>query len=387
MQGLFNDSAKTRFLVVVGTRPEAIKLSPVIIELRTKTRCTVDVVYTRQHADLVLPIFDFFGVTVNTHVSLRRGEDVGALYSELLSELSKLIVQTRPSAVIVQGDTASACAAGMAGFLSKTPVVHVEAGLRTGDMSAPWPEEFNRRVISLGATWHFAHSESAKANLTAEGIPGEQIVISGNTGIDAALIAESRVGMDQRYWQEFLGKYPGLDETGDFILLTVHRRENHGQPLDYICDAIDTIVDTLGYQVVIPVHPNPEVSGRINRRFGDRDRVILTSPLNYPVFMSVMLKAKFILTDSGGIQEEAPCLGKPCVVLRESTERQEVAELGSSLLVGASADAIVAAATRLTNDAGLFREMSMRRFPFGKGDASRIIASSLISSEVEDAAQ
>jgi len=219
-----------------------------------------------------------------------------------------------------------------------------------------------------------------EGKVIAEGTPAERIVISGNTGIDAALIGESRVRNDQRFWREFLLDARGFDEGRDFILLTVHRRENHGEPLDYICDAVDAIVDTLGYQVVIPVHPNPEVSGKINRRFAEKDRVILSPPLNYPVFMSVMIKSKFILTDSGGIQEEAPCLGKPVVILRNSTERQEVEELGSGIVVGPSAAAIVSAATRLTVDAALRREMSTRRYPFGRGDAATRIVSSLLLS-------
>lgn len=367
-------------MVVVGTRPEAIKLSPLIVELRETTKCVVEVVYTRQHADLVTPIFEFFGVKVDVFLELRRSEDVGGLYGELLTKLSGLVVEARPSAVIVQGDTASTLSAGMAGFLNRVPVVHVEAGLRTGDMNAPWPEEFNRRAIGLIADLHFAHSEGARANLAREGTPLDRISISGNTGIDAAVIAEKRVSKDLRFWKEFLHHTPQFVDNREFLLLTVHRRENHGEPLDYICDAVDKIVDDLGYQVVIPVHPNPDVLEKVNRRFSNKPGVVLSRPLNYPMFMAVMIRSKFILTDSGGIQEEAPCLGKPVIILRNSTERQEVEVLGSGIVAGPSASAIVDAATRIATDDDLRREMSIRRYPFGSGDASRKIVSSLLLS-------
>lgn len=354
-----------KILNIVGTRPEAIKMAPVIQALRQEDWCECRVLATAQHRQLLDQVLRLFDIEPDRDLNMMRPRQALAdLHARLLTELEQVLSSEAPNAVLVQGDTTTVMAAAQACFYHGIPVGHVEAGLRTGDMRNPFPEEMNRVVTGHLSRWHFAPTQSAKNNLLREGIDPEGIFVTGNTVIDALLDIADRE-------QEF---DLGLDASKRMILVTAHRRENFGQPFREVCRAIRAVADRYtDVQFLYPVHPNPNVSSAARELLAGHPRILLTEPLEYAPFVWAMTQAYFILSDSGGVQEEAPALAKPVLVLRKETERPEAVEEGVVNLVGTDYERIVRGVSRLLDDVEAYRSMAKGVSPYGDGHAARRI--------------
>jgi UDP-N-acetylglucosamine 2-epimerase (non-hydrolysing) len=352
-----------RFLCVVGTRPEAIKLAPLILELRRHAETIT--VCSGQHTELALAPLSWFGITPDDRIDLdTEGRTLAGLTGALFTPMERMLAKHRPDVVLAQGDTTTVLVTALTAFYLGIPFAHVEAGLRTGDLAAPFPEEFNRVATGRLAKWHFCPTERAVANLRAEGAHPASLYMTGNTGIDALRLTLEKVKPNT-----------GSGSKLRRILLTAHRRENHGQRLKEICRAVRAIVDEFAdVEFIVPVHPNPAVGSSIQNELKGCPRVQLLPPLSYPHLVEEMAKAFLILTDSGGIQEEAPFLKKPVLVLREVTERPEVVEMGLALLVGTDASKLVVAVRRLLTDVATHARMAGGGSPYGDGYASPRIA-------------
>jgi UDP-N-acetylglucosamine 2-epimerase (non-hydrolysing) len=354
-----------KILVVVGTRPEAIKMAPVILALKAAPWCECRVLATAQHRQMLDQVLNLFGIVPDIDLDMMRpNQSLPDLTARLLSELDRVLAAEAPDAVLVQGDTTTVMTAALASFYRRIPVGHVEAGLRTGDMNNPFPEEMNRVVAGRLASWHFAPTESSRANLLREALPADRIHVTGNTVIDALLDVAAR-------------RDECPVETAPFarlVLVTAHRRENFGEPLRNICAAIRSLAarfqDTL---FVYPVHPNPNVREAVEKSLSGLDNVRLIAPLDYRPFVALMKRADLILTDSGGVQEEAPALGKPVLVLRRETERPEAVTAGVVKLVGTGEAAIVDAARQLLEDPAAYALMAKGVSPYGDGHAAERI--------------
>lgn len=363
-----------KVLVVVGTRPEAIKLAPVIRALRCRPAdFTAEVCLTGQHRDLLDQVIALFEIPVDYDLNVMQpGQSLFQTTGAILLGMERVLRDARPDVVLVHGDTTTAFGAALAAFYQRIPVGHVEAGLRTDDIGRPFPEEMNRRLGDQLCTWFYAPTEQARENLLRERFPAEQILVTGNTVIDALLDVAAR---------PYTFEDPALDALGrsrDLVLMTAHRRESFGPPLEAICRAVRTIVeDRPSVEVVFPVHPNPNVRRVVEEALGKTERVHLTGPLGYAPFVHLMKRSAVILTDSGGVQEEAPALGKPVLVLREETERIEAIEAGTAQLVGADSDRIVAAVHALLDAPGERARIAGRANPYGDGKAGERIASHL----------
>jgi len=361
-------------LVILGTRPEAIKLAPVVQELRRRQGIRVVVVATGQHQVLARQALGVFGLKPDVALeAARAGSSLAASGASILSAVDGVLGTHQADVVVVQGDTTSALMGGLAAFHRGVPVAHVEAGLRTGSMTSPFPEEMNRRLLSHLASIHFAPTIRAAEALVAEGVSVETVCVTGNTVVDA--LREIRLSAEYRK-----GKLPiTLKPQERLLLVTVHRRENFGAPLDGICTAVATIAERHGdVQIVIPVHPNPVVRRTINARLGSTAGVSLVEPLDYPSFISLLEASWLVLTDSGGVQEEAPVLGVPVVVLRSNTERQEALDEGVAWLVGTDPEGIVRAVTGLLADPSAYAEAAHEVSPFGDGHAAARVVDALV---------
>lgn len=357
--------------VVIGTRPEAIKLAPVVrcIQASGWARCTV--VLTGQHRDLVEPILNQFGLTVAHDLEVMQpNQSLAQVTARILERFDALLVAQQPDAVIGQGDTASVLAASMACFFRHIPFAHVEAGLRTGNPRLPFPEEMNRVLTSKVADWHFAPTEPTRTNLRNEGVGADRIWVTGNTVIDALKLVVD-------------GPSPPPLPTRagrDYVLVTAHRRENLGEPMVAICNAIADLASAHpDLDFIFPVHPNPVLRETVFSCLSSHANVLLIDPCDYPVFCWLMKGARLILSDSGGVQEEAPALGKPVLVLRNETERPEAVAVGATQLVGTSRDTIVRAAQALLSDAELYARMAGAGSPYGDGRAALRIVDTLRS--------
>ena len=365
-----------RLLLVFGTRPEAIKLCPLVRELRSRqAEFQVRVCVTAQHRDMLDPVLAAFQVSPDVDLDLMQpGQTPLALQSRALAALEPVLQAERPDMVLVQGDTTTTFAASLAAFYQVIPVGHVEAGLRTGDLRQPFPEEMNRVVTSRLADIHFAPTRGAGANLAAEGIPQGRIHITGNTGIDAVLYVRDALESGALPAAE----WPWLDPARRLIVVTSHRRENFGAGFESEMRALARIAGRGDVQIVYPVHRNPNVLGPAHQWLGNRENIHLLEPLPYVPFVDLMRRAHFLITDSGGIQEEAPSLGKPVLVLRNKTERPEAVEAGTVKLVGTDEERIVAEAARLLDDRNEYRRMTRVHNPYGDGQACRRIADLLL---------
>ena len=354
----------THILVVFGTRPEAIKLAPVVEELRGDAAFRVSVCVTGQHREMLAQVLDAFALEPDFDLELMTAnQELADVAAGVLRGLRDVLREVRPDLVIVQGDTTSAVAAGLAAFYAGVDVAHVEAGLRSGDDFAPWPEEVNRKLLSVVARLHFAPTEHAKANLVREGVDPSRIHVTGNTVIDAL--------------KRIVARMEPRDASSDrkLILVTGHRRESFGAGFESICKALAEIASLHDdVEIVYPVHLNPNVREPVHRILGNHDRIRLIDPVDYLEFVRLMTRAHVILTDSGGIQEEAPFLGKPVLVMRDTTERPEGVESGNVLLVGTDKARIVAEATRLLRDGEHHAKMSIPSDVYGDGFAARRIA-------------
>ncbi len=360
--------------VVFGTRPEAIKMAPVVHALRRNPRFSVKVVSTGQHKELLLPVLKHFGITPDISFSaMSGGQTLNQLSQRVLGFMDEKLGQSAPEWVLVHGDTTTSAMAALACFHRRVPVAHVEAGLRTGDMNAPFPEEMNRSLVGRIASLHFAPTTAAAANLHAEGVSADTVHITGNTVIDA--LYHTRDWLKQSQWQPGNPALTALDGDRPILLITGHRRENFGQGFTNICEALRCLaLEFPHWQLVYPVHLNPNVQEPVKRTLNDLDNVHLIQPLDYPEFTWLMQKSALILTDSGGIQEEGPALGKPVLVMRDVTERPEAIATGAVMLVGNHVHGITAASRRLMSDEAARHTMSQVKSPYGDGTASQRIA-------------
>ena len=366
-----------KVLSVIGTRPEAIKLFPLIQALSADGRFTSRVCTSGQHSTLLEPVLDMAGVQCDHRLPKRQaGQALDGLFSAVLDGVGHVLDAERPGWVIVQGDTTTAAASALAAYHRRIPVLHVEAGLRSGDLDSPWPEEGNRKMIAGLATLHCAPTDGAAALLRGEGIAAERVHVTGNTGIDALRWVLAQAEREPDLTAAFDALCDGL-QGRRIVGVTTHRRENQGQGLHYIADAVRQIAERGDVAVICPVHPNPQVRTTLFQRLSGRPNIILTEPLAYPQFARLLSRACLLLTDSGGVQEEAPSLGKPVLVLRDTTERPEAIAAGTAKLVGTSAERIVAETAQLLDDAESYRLMARAHNPFGDGRASGRIVEAL----------
>jgi len=360
-----------KILFIAGTRPEAIKLAPLYLEMQRHAGFDPVFCATGQHQDLFRHGLDTFGFAPDIELrSMTPGQPLPDLGGALLRDVSAAIISLSPAAVVVQGDTMSAYAGAWAAFLLKVPVVHVEAGLRTGDLQNPFPEEANRRAISIIASLHAAPTPLARENLLREGIPTGQIAVTGNTAIDALMHVKARLQNVSSRVQAYSSPETD-DQPFREILVTGHRRENFGSGIAGICEALKQIAREFSdVRVTYVLHPNPAVAGPVREALAREQQIRVVAPMNYEDFVAAMIESTFIISDSGGVQEEAPALGKPVLVTRSTTERPEAAALGATRLVGTDVGAIVAAARELLTDASAYKSMATAGSPYGDGHAA-----------------
>lgn len=368
-------NVRRKILFIFGTRPEAIKLCPVIRYFREHApQLEPRICVTAQHREMLDQVLEVFGIQPHHDLNaMREGQTLAGATSRILAAIEPVVTREKPDLILVQGDTATTLCGALAGFYARVPVGHIEAGLRTGDLAQPFPEEMNRVVVSRLSRLHFAATEWASSNLRAEGVAGESICVTGNTGIDAVVYIRDLLEGGKVKGRE----WPGLDPSKRLILVTAHRRESFGAGFEQICRALRPIADRGDVQVVYPVHPNPSVTEPVRRNLAGHPHILLIEPLDYIGFVDLARRAYLILTDSGGMQEEAPSLGKPVLVLREKTERPEAVEAGTAELVGTDSDRIVGATMRLLDDAGEYTRRGRIHNPYGDGNASARIAAFL----------
>lgn len=363
-------------LFVFGTRPEAVKLCPLILRMRERPEFRVRVCVTAQHREMLDAMLERFGVRPDDDLDVMAPDQpLNLLAARILERLDAVLARCRPGLVLVQGDTTTTFAGALAAFNRRIPSGHVEAGLRTGDMSQPFPEEANRVLASRLAALHFAPTARAADNLRREGVPEERIFITGNTGIDALLYTRER--LERGEWPGFDGAPPAPGRK--LILMTAHRRESFGEGFLRICEGVRRIAARGDTEIIYPVHPNPNVRGVVESELGGVANVRLIEPLDYVPFVDLMRRADLLLTDSGGVQEEGPSFGKPVLVMREKTERQEAVEAGAAILVGTDPDRIAAEAGRLLDSAAAREAFTRVRNPFGDGRASLRIIEAILS--------
>jgi UDP-N-acetylglucosamine 2-epimerase (non-hydrolysing) len=364
-----------KVLCVIGTRPEAIKMAPVILALKSQSWAEVRVLATAQHRDMLDQINQFFNIVPDIDLDLMRpNQSLAALTGNLLLKVDAVLASERPDVVLVQGDTTTVMTVALASFYRDIPIGHIEAGLRTLNMRNPFPEELNRIFVAKLAKWHFSPTEASKLNLLKEGVLDANIKVVGNTVIDSLLIASSK---------NIKLTIP-IDPSKRLILVTIHRRESFGKTFERICQALLILAKrNKDVQFVYPVHPNPNVKDLAHKILGNLSNFILCDPLSYSEFIELMKKSYIILTDSGGVQEEAPALGKPVLVLRQKTERPEAIELGVVRLIGVSGIRIIRETQRLLDDKISYLAMSKKILPYGEGQASEQIVSELKSHFVD----
>ncbi|HEV7122511.1 MAG TPA: UDP-N-acetylglucosamine 2-epimerase (non-hydrolyzing) [Rhodanobacter sp.] len=369
---------KKHILCIVGTRPEGIKMAPLIRALKREPWARVTVLATAQHRDLLDQVLALFDIQPDVDLDIMRAnQTLPELTARLITALDVKFGQLTPDVVLAQGDTTTVMTAALVAFYRRVAFGHVEAGLRTHDLDNPFPEEMNRLVAGHLARWHFVPTERSRKNLLREGISDEDIHVTGNTVIDSLLeVAAKDWPLD----------IP-LDPQRRLVLVTAHRRENFGEPLQAVCRAIRVLADRYeDIEVLYPVHPNPNVSAVAHELLGDHPRVRLCQPLDYAPFVEVQKRAFLILTDSGGVQEEAPALGKPVLVMRTETERPEAVDEGVVRLVGTDEAIIVREASRLLDDPVAYREMARGVSPYGDGKASQRIVAALRSALCKESA-
>jgi len=367
-----------KVLCVFGTRPEAIKMAPLVLALQADARFACRLCVTAQHRQMLDQVLELFHLVPDDDLDLMRaGQSLAGLSARALEALDDVLQREPPDIVLVHGDTTTSFIAGLAAFYRRIPVGHVEAGLRTGNLYAPWPEEFNRRVTGIVAQLHFAPTQRAADALRGEGVPAERIHITGNTVIDALKLVSHRLDQEPALAAQQAAGLPALDPARRLILVTGHRRENFGDGFEQICAALAELADRPDVQIVYPVHLNPNVQAPVHALLSGRPNVHLIAPQDYLPFVWLLKQSFLVLTDSGGLQEEAPVLGKPVLVMRETTERPEAVEAGTAVLVGADHPRIVAAVNRLLDDEAAYHRMAHALNPYGDGTAAQQIAAAL----------
>jgi len=372
-----------RIAVFMGTRPEAIKMAPVVRQLERTAQLEAFVVNSGQHREMIQQVIDLFGIQVDADLQVMQpDQSLAGLTARLIKRIDVQLSTTKPNFVLAQGDTTTVLCTAIASFYRQIPFGHVEAGLRTNNLQAPFPEEANRRLVSPLATLHFCPTSTAREALLAEGIDDQKIVVTGNTVVDALLMEierQSQANVENQLQSE-LGELIGTDWLRrPLILVTGHRRENFGDGFDQICEALAKLAEKFSESLfVYPVHLNPRVQSVVTDRLQAIENIRLISPLPYSLFVALAKSCRLILTDSGGLQEEAPSLSKPVLVMRETTERPEGVEAGAVRLVGAKTEQIVAATTELLTDDRAYEKMAHVKNPYGDGRASERIVEQLL---------
>ncbi|MFS1423640.1 non-hydrolyzing UDP-N-acetylglucosamine 2-epimerase [Shewanella sp. 10N.286.48.B5] len=371
---------KKKVLTVFGTRPEAIKMAPLVHALASDERFEAKCCVTAQHREMLDQVLELFEITPDYDLNLMKaGQTLNDVTSRIVQELKPVLQDFKPDVVLVHGDTATTFAASLAAYYEQIEVGHVEAGLRTGNIYSPWPEEANRRLTGVLTKYHFAPTETSKENLLKENFDPANIIVTGNTVIDALLMVKDKIENDEDLNTALKNQFPILDESKKLILVTGHRRESFGGGFERICEALAiTAKAHPESQILYPMHLNPNVREPVNRILGDVSNIHLIEPQQYLPFIYLMSRAHIILTDSGGIQEEAPSLGKPVLVMRDTTERPEAVEAGTVKLVGTDVDVIVSNLHELLTSELAYKEMSFAHNPYGDGEACQRILNELV---------
>lgn len=366
-------------MTVFGTRPEAIKMAPLVLGLAADPRFEAQVCVTAQHREMLDQVVDLFGIVPDFDLDvMTSGQDLYGVTATILTGLKSVLETARPDMVLVHGDTATTLSATLASYYARIPVGHVEAGLRTGNLYSPWPEEGNRRVTGALAALHFAPTETSRRSLLRENVPDEWIVVTGNTVVDALLQMVERLRTDAALDADMTQRFGLLASGRRMVLVTGHRRESFGGGFERICQALRRVSERFAdVDVVYPMHLNPNVREPVQRILGGASNIHLIEPQDYLPFVWLMNRAHVIVTDSGGIQEEAPSLGKPVLVMRDTTERPEAVEAGTVRLVGTQTDAIFDWTARLLTDQSAYDEMSLAHNPYGDGKAVTRILNAL----------
>ena len=362
-------------LVVFGTRPEAIKMAPVVKACRACPELEVKVCVTAQHRQMLDQVMDIFGLTADFDLNVMApNQTLADVTCKVLKGMEGVFTEWKPDMILVQGDTTTVMAAAMSAFYHKIAIGHVEAGLRTGNLYSPWPEEANRLLAGCLANQHYAPTPRSRDNLLKENKDPKTVFVTGNTVIDALHEAVKIMDGDEALKARLAAQFPFLDSAKRLVLVTGHRRENFGDGFIHICNAIRRVAERPDVQVVYPMHMNPNVRKPVNEILGGLANVHLIEPLDYLSFLYMMRHSYLIMTDSGGVQEEAPSLGKPVIVMRDTTERPEAVEAGTVILAGTETDAMASAAERLLDDRDFYDKMARAVNPYGDGLASRRIA-------------
>lgn len=366
-----------KVLTVFGTRPEAIKMAPLVQLLSNRRGIDARVCVTAQHREMLDQVLELFDIQPDYDLSVMKADQtLFSLTTDVLIAMKPVLEDFAPDLVLVHGDTTTTMAASLAAFYLQIPVGHVEAGLRTGNIRSPWPEEINRKVAGAIADYHFAPTDRARDNLLRENVVPDRIHVTGNTVIDALQQTAAKIAGDETLRNTFAAQFD-IDADRRLILVTGHRRENFGGGFQRICAAIEALAARDDVQIIYPVHLNPNVKGPVEDRLMNLPNVHLISPQPYLPFVYLMTRSDIILTDSGGVQEEAPSLGKPVLVMRDTSERPEAIDAGTVLLVGTETSAIVNAANRLLDDSDAYQSMSMAHNPYGDGHAAQRIVDAI----------
>ncbi|WP_175946821.1 non-hydrolyzing UDP-N-acetylglucosamine 2-epimerase [Burkholderia pyrrocinia] len=369
-----------KILLVFGTRPEAIKMAPLVRVLKAQTDVDVKVCVTAQHREMLDQVLTLFDIKPDYDLNLmRQSQTLTDVTTGILQAIGLVFDELRPDVVLVHGDTTTTLAVSLAAFYRYLPVGHVEAGLRSGDIWSPWPEELNRRVTDAVSSWHFAPTGKARDNLLSEGVPAGSVVLTGNTVIDALHEVKRMLDHNTELTEKVAANFPFLEPSRRVVLITGHRRESFGEPFRHFCEALSMLANRYrDAQFVYPLHMNPNVREPARALLGGLPNIYLIEPQEYLSFVFLMSRAHFIITDSGGIQEEGPALGKPVLVTRDTTERPEAIQAGTARLVGTNQERIVWEASRLFDNESAYGEMSRASNPYGDGHASERIVHALM---------
>lgn len=371
-----------KILLVFGTRPEAIKMAPLVLKLKESPSLEVKVCVTAQHREMLDQVLSLFDIKPDYDLNIMKpGQDLYDITANVMLNLKPILQEFHPDVVLVHGDTTTTFATSLASFYQKIAIGHVEAGLRTGNLYSPWPEEANRKLTGALTNYHFSPTSTSQKALLQENVESSKIFVTGNTVIDALLWVTEKIKNDDLLRNELDDRFPFLDTDKKLVLVTGHRRESFGGGFERICQALQAISDRDDVQIVYPVHLNPNVQEPVNRLLSNRDNIKLIEPLDYLPFVHLMSKAHVILTDSGGIQEEAPSLGKPVLVMRDTTERPEAIEAGTVKLVGTDSELIIKSTLQLLDDEQEYAKMSFAHNPYGDGKACERIKKTLEESK------
>lgn len=373
---------KNKLLIVFGTRPEAIKMAPVVKAFQQDERFDARVCVTAQHRDMLDQVLNLFQIEPEYDLDImKQNQGLTGITCSILTGLEKVLEEFKPQRILVHGDTSTTFASTLAAYYQKIAVGHVEAGLRTHNIYSPWPEEANRKLTGALADLHFAPTETAQNNLLAEGVKKESIVVTGNTVIDALLEVKQKIEQDGELFRQLSELFPFIDRNKKTVLVTGHRRESFGGGFEQICQALQSLAVRQDIQIIYPVHLNPQVQEPVNRLLQNIDNIHLIKPQDYLPFVYLMMIADIILTDSGGVQEEAPSLGKPVLVMRDTTERPEAVAAGTVKLVGADRQKIIEGVNQLLDDPAAYQAMSVAHNPYGDGLASQRIVEGVINAQ------